>query len=120
MDPGRYGADGHFTAANAQPPSASADDDDLIFEGIDGSECEDFVRDVRRRARAADKDCDNDWIIRLVSACLAGDALRWHFSLDREIRNDWELLQQAMLARYPAFEETRVSQRPRRFAILPV
>ncbi|KAG9031026.1 hypothetical protein FS837_003124 [Tulasnella sp. UAMH 9824] len=71
------------------------------FYGKNGEEAEEFVYTVRQRARDAGKQKDNDWIITLVSDCFVGDALRWHVSLDRSIRGDWELLQWAILAQYP-------------------
>ncbi|KIO30385.1 hypothetical protein M407DRAFT_20458 [Tulasnella calospora MUT 4182] len=72
-----------------------------LFHGHSGEEAEQFVFSVRRRIRGAGKQKDNDWVIDFVSDCFVGDALRWHVSLDSSIREDWKLLEVAILAQYP-------------------
>ncbi|KIO33722.1 hypothetical protein M407DRAFT_177397 [Tulasnella calospora MUT 4182] len=52
-------------------------------------------------AKAAGKLRDNGWIIDEVSVAFAGDALRWYIELDEETRNDWWLLQRAIIQKYP-------------------
>jgi len=71
-----------------------------VFKGIDGTECENFIHSLRRKIFDEGKEDDNRWIARFVATCVVGDALRWHATLDFEVRNNWELLQQAMLSRY--------------------
>jgi len=83
----------------------SLSDEDLVFRGIDGVECEEFIRAVNIRARREGKTRDNEWIVDFVSICFAGKALRWYRKLDREIRGDWDKLQDAMLDEYPEEEE---------------
>lgn len=72
-----------------------------LFYGHSCQEAEQFVFSVRQRIRDAGKHQDNDWIITFVSDCFVGNALRWHVSLDSGIREDWKLLQVAILAQYP-------------------
>ncbi|KAG8906559.1 hypothetical protein FRB99_006673 [Tulasnella sp. 403] len=88
-----------------------ADSDPLQFSGIDGVQCEEFIKIVRQRALAAGKQRDNDWIIDFVTPCFIGDALRFHATLDEEVRNNWWLLQCALLQKYPAPEERVVNYR---------
>lgn len=80
-------------------------DDDLTFSGVGGAECERFITAVRKKARAEGKLRDNDWMVDLVSSCLTGDALRWYAKLKRDQRDDWDLLQEALLDRYPAGDD---------------
>ncbi|KAG8906558.1 hypothetical protein FRB99_006672 [Tulasnella sp. 403] len=77
----------------------------LFFSGIDGVQCEEFIQIVRRRALTAGKQRDNDWIIDFVTPCFIGDALRFHAALDDEVKDNWSLLQRALLQKYPAPEE---------------
>ncbi|KAG8896464.1 hypothetical protein FRC00_005922, partial [Tulasnella sp. 408] len=72
-----------------------------LFYGHGGEEAEQFVFLVRQIILDAGKQKDNEWIITLVSGCFVGDALRWHVSLDSSIREDWSLLEVAILAQYP-------------------
>lgn len=55
---------------------------------------------MRKRAFEEGKEDDDAWIARYVATRVVGVALRWHASLDRSVRDDWELLQQAMLAKF--------------------
>ncbi|KAG8906556.1 hypothetical protein FRB99_006670 [Tulasnella sp. 403] len=89
----------------------SLKEDTLRFSGIGGVQCEEFIHIVRQRALAAGKQRDNDWIIDFVTSCFIGDALRFHTTLDEEVRNNWWLLQCALLQRYPAPEERIVDYR---------
>lgn len=75
--------------------------DDLCFQGIDGSECEAFVLNVKKQARAEGKLRDNDWIVDLVSCSMAGKALRWYEDLDPGVQEDWNLFRKAMLKEWP-------------------
>ncbi|KAG8896739.1 hypothetical protein FRB99_008682 [Tulasnella sp. 403] len=45
---------------------------------------------------------DSKWVAEYASACMAGNALRWHARLDPSIRKDWSLLQIALLDEFPA------------------
>lgn len=80
----------------------SPDDDPLLFQGIDGVECEEFIFAIRRKAIDAGKSKDNEWLLEFASSCFIGDALRWHIELDDEIAGDWRRLQRAMMLEWPA------------------
>ncbi|KIO30386.1 hypothetical protein M407DRAFT_20459, partial [Tulasnella calospora MUT 4182] len=77
-----------------------------LFHGNSGEEAEQFVFSVRRQIWDAGKQKDNDWVITFVSDCFLGNALRWHVSLDSSIREDWKLLEVAILAQYPRDEQS--------------
>lgn len=79
----------------------SADHVQLTFRGTSGQEAEAFVQAVQRRAHAAGKLRDNDWIVDMVSVCFEGDALRWFESLDDKTQGDWKLLKAAILRQFP-------------------
>ncbi|KAG8987462.1 hypothetical protein FRB90_003321 [Tulasnella sp. 427] len=83
---------------SAHPSSSNSE---LIFYGTDGIEAEEFIRSVKKAARAASKLRDNDWIVDEVSVALAGDALRWYIDLDEETQSDWVRLQRAIVRQYP-------------------
>lgn len=74
----------------------------IAFAGRDGTEAENFVRNVKSRAFKLGKQRDNEWMAAFASICFAGDALRWFESLDDETQSDWKLLRSAILAKYPA------------------
>lgn len=71
------------------------------FSGRNGEEAETFVRMVRQKALDEGRFMDNLWMTAFASACLVGDAMRWHASLDSATQNDWKLLWPAILAQYP-------------------
>lgn len=72
-----------------------------LFKGIDGLECERFIRNVRQRSLEEGKQRDYAWIADSVSASFDGDALRWYVGLAIEIQHDWDLLQRELLLKYP-------------------
>ncbi|KAG9041507.1 hypothetical protein FS837_012184, partial [Tulasnella sp. UAMH 9824] len=74
----------------------------IAFEGRDGTEAENFIRDVKSRAFKLGKQKDNEWMAAFASICFSGNALRWFESLDDETQSDWKLLRAAILAKYPA------------------
>ncbi|KAG8916919.1 hypothetical protein FRC01_002781 [Tulasnella sp. 417] len=76
--------------------------DQIAFEGRDGTEAENFIRNVKSRAFKLGKQKDNGWMAAFASICFAGNALRWFESLDDETQSDWKLLRSAILAKYPA------------------
>ncbi|KAG8923478.1 hypothetical protein FRC01_012707 [Tulasnella sp. 417] len=88
-----------MTSLEKQDPSA--DHVQLTFSGSSGQEAEAFVQAIQRRAHAAGKLRDNDWVIDFVSVCFEGDALRWFESLDDKTQGDWKLLKAAILRQYP-------------------
>jgi len=64
---------------------------------------------IRRRARAAGKQKDDDWIMDLVFSCFTGAAVRWESTLSPEIKRSWDRFRQALLDRYPSDSEPRLS-----------
>ncbi|KAG8894769.1 hypothetical protein FRB99_001004, partial [Tulasnella sp. 403] len=73
----------------------------LIFRGIDGVECDSFVRHVRRKAVNEGKLQDSGWMANYAAGAFAGDALRWYDTLDKETKGNWDLLQTALFEKYP-------------------
>ncbi|KAG8917244.1 hypothetical protein FRC01_002587, partial [Tulasnella sp. 417] len=71
------------------------------FSGQNGEEAEAFVRMVRQKGLDENKYGDDKWITAFASACLVGDAMRWHASLDSAIQNDWNKFWPALLTQYP-------------------
>lgn len=77
----------------------------LEFKGTDSVEAEDFISAIRQKALAEGKEDDDRWTANFASACFRRDALRWHGSLDRETKKDWERLEKAILLQYaPKFQ----------------
>lgn len=74
----------------------------LIFKGIDGSECEDFIASLEELAFAEGWSQDRQRMILYARSRLRGDALRWFATLDPSIQGDWNLFLQALLNRYPS------------------
>lgn len=72
----------------------------LEFSGGSRSDCQRFIRDVRRAALAAGKARDDEWMADIAGACFIGDALDWHIELDEEIQQSWKMLERAMLRRF--------------------
>ncbi|KAG8892143.1 hypothetical protein FRB99_002922, partial [Tulasnella sp. 403] len=85
----------------------------LKFQGIDGAECEAFINAIRSKAYEEGKDEDPRWMARYAATCFIGSALRWHIKLDKEIRNDWALLEDALIDKYPPVEEEISSEETR-------
>lgn len=81
--------------------------DDIFFSGSDGLEAEKFIRAVRKAAFAQQKLDDSKWMAQFASICLEGDALRWHTKLDNATKNEWPLLEAALLQQYPREDEQR-------------
>ncbi|KIO24334.1 hypothetical protein M407DRAFT_26241 [Tulasnella calospora MUT 4182] len=69
----------------------------LTFRGDTNDEAEDFIRAVNIQAFRIDKSDDQKWITTFASACLSGKALRWYRQLPFTTRQDWDLLQEAIL-----------------------
>ncbi|KIO33718.1 hypothetical protein M407DRAFT_3780 [Tulasnella calospora MUT 4182] len=85
--------------AMSKPPSST--NQELVFYGMDGVEAEEFIRSVLKAAKVAGRLRDDSWILDEVYVAFAGDALRWYIELDVETRNDWLLLQRAIMQKYP-------------------
>ncbi|KAG8898452.1 hypothetical protein FRB99_007433, partial [Tulasnella sp. 403] len=76
------------------------DEDSFLFEGGDSTECDQFIRYVRMQALKADKAQDSYWAAKFATACLGGEALRWHLTLDEETQDDWKELEKALVERF--------------------
>lgn len=72
----------------------------LVFRGLGRSDCEQFIRDLRRAALKLGKQRDDEYMADLAASSMADDALSWHLSLDRETRDSWEQLQRALAKKY--------------------
>ncbi|KAG8894527.1 hypothetical protein FRB99_001199 [Tulasnella sp. 403] len=71
-----------------------------VFKGEDAAECEDFIQNIRRYAFSQGKLKDNEWMALFASTCLSGKALRWHKKLDKETKENWDLLETALLEKW--------------------
>jgi len=80
---------------------------DLVFKGTSGEECEEFISAVRRKAFAEGKQLDNQWIAQFAAISFSGKALRWHNGLDEATRQDWGLLEKAMLLEYTSDDKEK-------------
>ncbi|KAG8950673.1 hypothetical protein FRC04_007298 [Tulasnella sp. 424] len=92
---------------------------EIVFTGSDGAEAERFINRLRRIARAEGKLRDKEWMLDLALTCLEGDALRWHSRLPREVRNDWDALEDALLEKYPPSSPTGEPNRRSSFEPTP-
>ncbi|KAG8898181.1 hypothetical protein FRB99_007625 [Tulasnella sp. 403] len=79
----------------------------VIFRGIDGIRCDLFVQYVRRKAIEYGKSKDPIWMADYASEVIAGDALRWYNTLDKETKGNWDLLQTALFQKYPTSDVRR-------------
>ncbi|KAG8943840.1 hypothetical protein FRC04_002463 [Tulasnella sp. 424] len=80
-----------------------------MFHGKSGEEAEKFVQMVYRRARDARRQGDSRWIVEFVQTCLAAEALRWYATLEPDVQDNWRLLQQAILNRWPGDGNTQLA-----------
>ncbi|KAG8906970.1 hypothetical protein FRB99_005612 [Tulasnella sp. 403] len=78
----------------------SADTDSFIFEGGDSTECDRFIRYVRMKALMSRAAHDDFWTAKFAAACLGGEALRWHLTLDLQTQDDWKELQKALVEKF--------------------
>lgn len=74
---------------------------EIVFNGIDGNECEAFISAVRDLAWARGRERDYFWMLNLATTRLRGNALRWHAKLDRNIQEDWHSFIRALFEEYP-------------------
>ncbi|KAG8946971.1 hypothetical protein FRC04_011266 [Tulasnella sp. 424] len=71
--------------------------DFLIFRGDGNLEAEDFIRAVNIQAFKIEKSDDQKWTSTFASISFSGKALRWYQQLPLNTRQDWGLLQKAIL-----------------------
>lgn len=79
----------------------------IIFDGVSGIDCHDFIQSIRQYAFDEGKSRDNAWIADMAALRFSGPALKWFNSLDDATQEDWKLLQRAILRKYaePTYEE---------------
>lgn len=77
---------------------------DVVFEGNDGRECEQFILGVQKQAFARGMSKNDELIAQFVATHIGGEALRWYVTLDDEIQDSWKLLTQ-----YPRDALSRLS-----------
>lgn len=73
-------------------------EDILIFRGDSNEAAEKFIRAVYIQAFKTNKIDDQSWITGFASTAFAGNALRWYRTLPVATRQDWDLLQAAILS----------------------
>jgi len=77
-----------------------SDFDEFEFRGTGAEECYSFIHYIRGKIHQEGKRGDDQWIMELVSTCLAGGTIAWESSLDPEIASNWTRFQKALLERY--------------------
>jgi len=73
----------------------------VVFQGVDGTECEEFVYAIRNWAFIEGKYHDDAWMADLASSRFLGNAIRWAVTLPDKTLKSWKLLQKALIAKYP-------------------
>ncbi|KAG8939882.1 hypothetical protein FRC04_005831 [Tulasnella sp. 424] len=73
----------------------------IIFKGIDGNECEEFVAALEDLAYAEGWAEDRRRMLLFARSRLRNAALRWFARLDPSVKNDWDLFVQAIFDQYP-------------------
>lgn len=76
-----------------------------MFRGRSGTDCEEFIRAVYTYALENDKTDDNRWIAAYAATRLLGKALRWFSRQDKTVKQDWSVLQVALLDQYPPSDD---------------
>ncbi|KAG8954568.1 hypothetical protein FRC00_005789, partial [Tulasnella sp. 408] len=66
----------------------------------DGEECTGFIRQVRRKALEVGKSRDKEWMADYAVSCFADDALKWSMNVHRDVLENWDVLQQALMEEY--------------------
>lgn len=56
----------------------------------------------RSQAFEKGKHEDPKWMASFAGTCFSGLTLRWHSQLDNSVKQDWALLEPALLERFPA------------------
>lgn len=84
------------TPACNTPPATDA----KIFSGNDGESVTTFLHQVQQVAFDTGRRPDDDWIICYVSSRLDGKAFVFWSSLDKETRDDWPRLREALISKY--------------------
>lgn len=74
---------------------------DIIFKGIDGNECEEFVAALEDLAYTEGWAEDRRRMLFFARSRLRKAALRWFARLEPSVKNDWDLFVQALFDQYP-------------------
>ncbi|KAG8876043.1 GTP-binding protein [Tulasnella sp. 331] len=72
----------------------------LSFNGADGEDPTEFIRNVKRIALVEGQQRSDQWIIDYTESCLAGPALEWFLDLEDNVKGSWAMLQRAALKRF--------------------
>lgn len=109
-----------FSSSHSGPSRNLSDwvEDPIVFTGIDGRECERFIRSIKSHAFAQQKQRDYEWMADLAATLFDGAALRWYSQLDEDVQGNWKLLEKALLTQYPAEGQRPEETPPGRFAAL--
>ncbi|KAG8897717.1 hypothetical protein FRB99_007975, partial [Tulasnella sp. 403] len=91
----------HDMATNNVPNKVGTDLP-RVFNGDSGTECENFIRKLRKTALAQEKLGDSQWMAQRASTGFSGRALQWYVGLDNDTKSDWEKLEPAMLEMWPS------------------
>jgi hypothetical protein len=73
--------------------------DNVLFYGRSAEECEAFIHTIRKWSFAKGMH-EVDLIAHAAASCFVETALWWHIDLDCEIKDDWRLLEQALVERF--------------------
>ncbi|KAG8902934.1 hypothetical protein FRC01_009403 [Tulasnella sp. 417] len=69
-----------------------------------------FIRQVRRKAFEAGKSRDKDWMADYAVSCFADDALKWSMRVHRDVLEDWDVLQRALMEEYCKYQVSSVER----------
>ncbi|KAG9027427.1 hypothetical protein FS837_004281, partial [Tulasnella sp. UAMH 9824] len=98
LHPHSYRIPNASSVSQDSPEKFMADFEEYVsFKGYSDDEAETFIRAVNIQAFKAQKLKDTEWIAGFASTGFAGKALRWYRRLPMATRQDWELLQEAIL-----------------------
>ncbi|KAG8881286.1 hypothetical protein FRB97_009699 [Tulasnella sp. 331] len=72
----------------------------ISFNGAEGEDVTEFIREVNRIAIDHGKRRDQEWMVDYAEACLGGGAMRWHDGLEEDVQASWKGLRRALLNRF--------------------
>lgn len=77
---------------------------DIVFKGIDGNECEEFIATIEELSFAEGWSRDRERMLLFARSRLRNKALRWFARLDASKKNDWDSFVEALFDQYPPVE----------------
>lgn len=107
------------TSSDAAAPMliSTIAESDLKFEGVGGTtQVTQFITFIRRKALAASRSRDKEWIADFAATHLDGEAFLWHLNLDQAVQTDWDKLQRALVERY----STQADAQSAKYLPLPI